>query len=185
MSELDEQSLIVAAQQDPQRFDQVYLRYVERIFSFAYRQTGSRELAQDITANTFEKALAHLGSYRWQGSSPAAWLYKIALNEVRKNYWKQRLLRPLRENDASPLDVEHVVQANEQAQALWAALGGLSSADRQLLSMRFFEDLSSAEVAQVLGCSLPNVYLRLHRALERLRKKMVRQKVEGVVYVPE
>jgi RNA polymerase sigma-70 factor (ECF subfamily) len=181
----DEHNLITAVQQDPQRFDQLYLRYVERIFAYAYRQTSSRELAQDITANTFEKALAHIGSYRPQGSSPAAWLYRIALNEVRKNYWKQHLLRPLREADASPLNVEQAVQANEQARALWAGLDGLSSADRQLLTLRFYEELSSAEVAQVLGCSTANVYLRLHRALARLRKQMDRQKEEGVVYVSE
>ncbi len=185
MPEPDEHSLITAAQQDPRCFDQFYQRYVERIFAYTYRQTGSRELAQDLTANTFEKALTHIGSYHWQGSSPAAWLYKIALNEVRKSYWKQRLLRPLREADASSLDVEATVHANEQARALWAALDCLSSADRQILTLRFFEDLSSAEVADVLGCSLPNVYLRLHRALERLRKQMDQHKVEGVVYVSE
>jgi RNA polymerase sigma-70 factor, ECF subfamily len=182
MPELDEQSLIIAAQKDPQCFGQFYLHYVERIFAFAYRQTGSRELAQDITANTFEKALAHLGNFHWQGSSPAAWLYKIALNEMRKNYWKQRLLGPLRESVASQVDVELAVQANEQTQALWAAMNRLSGADRQVLTLRFFEDLSSAEAAQVLGCSLPNVYLRLHRALGRLRKEMGNQKMEGVVY---
>ncbi len=156
-----------------------------RIFAFAFRQTGNRELAQDITASTFEKALAHLDGYRTQGSSPAAWLYKIALNEIRKNYWKQRLLCPLHETDASPMDVEGTVQASEQTQLLWAALSKLSNADRQLLILRFFEQLSSAEVADVLGCSLPNVYLRLHRALERLREQIERQRLEGVVYVSE
>ena len=185
MPDLDEQSLITAAQQDLQLFDQFYLRYVGRIFAFAFRQTGNRELAQDITASTFEKALAHLDGYRTQGSSPAAWLYKIALNEVRKNYWKQLLLRPLHERDASPMDVEGTVQASEQNQLLWAALSKLSNSDRQLLMLRFFDQLSSAEVADVLGCSLPNVYLRLHRALGRLRKQIDRQKVEGVVYVSE
>jgi len=130
MPDLDEQSLITAAQQDPQLFDQFYLRYVGRIFAFAFRQTGNRELAQDITASTFEKALAHLDGYRTQGSSPAAWLYKIALNEIRKNYWKQRLLCPLHETDASPMDVEGTVQASEQTQLLWAALSKLSNADR-------------------------------------------------------
>ena len=185
MPDLDEQSLITAAQQDPQLFGLFYLRYVERIFAFAFRQTGNHELAQDITASTFEKTLAHLDRYRIQGSSPAAWLYKIALNEVRKNYWKQRLLRPLRETDASPIDIESAVQASEQSQLLWAALSKLSNADRQLLTLRFFEQLSSAEVAEVLGCSLPNVYLRLHRALSRLREQIERQRVEGVAYVSE
>lgn len=185
MAELDEHSLITAAQQDQQLFGQFYLHYVGRIFAFAFRQTGNRELAQDITANTFEKALAHLDSYRPQGSSPAAWLYKIALNEIRKNYWKQRLLRPLRETDTSSMDVESAIQAGEQTRLLWDALSKLSNADRQLLMLRFFEQLSSAEVANILGCSLPNTYLRLHRALGRLRVQIERQRIEGVVYVSE
>ncbi|HNT26441.1 MAG TPA: RNA polymerase sigma factor [Anaerolineales bacterium] len=185
MPESDEHTLIAAAQQDPQHFDPFYRRYVPRIYAYAYRQTGSREVAEDITASTFEKALAHIDSYRPQGSSPAAWLYKIALNEIRKNYWKQRLLRPLHEADTSPVNVEQAVQAHEQTRVLWAALAHISQADRQLLTLRFFEELSSAEVANILGCSLPQLYLRLHRALKRLRKQIDHQAIEGVSYVSE
>jgi len=83
------------------------------------------------------------------------------------------------------VNVEQAVQAHEQTRVLWAALAYISQADRQLLTLRFFEELSSAEVANILGCSLPQLYLRLHRALKRLRKQIDHQAIEGVSYVSE
>jgi RNA polymerase sigma-70 factor (ECF subfamily) len=70
------------------------------------------------------------------------------------------------------MNVEASVQTSEQRDAVQAAFAHLSEGDQELLTLRFFEELSSAEVAEVLGCSVQNVYLRLHRALGRLRKQL-------------
>jgi RNA polymerase sigma-70 factor (ECF subfamily) len=67
---------------------------------------------------------------------------------------------------------ETAVVQREQQSYLHAALAQLSAKDRDIISLRYFEELSSEEVAEILGCSRQNVYLRLHRALGRLRQQL-------------
>jgi RNA polymerase sigma-70 factor, ECF subfamily len=172
MPKCEEERLVERAQQDPQAFGVLYDRYVDRIFTFAWRQTADEALAKDVTATTFEKALRHLRRYQWQGNSFCAWLYRIARNEISQHYRRQRFLAPLRGWLLSDLNVEKSVQRQERKDALHRALARLSPADREVINLRFFEELTSAEVAEILGCSSANVYVRLHRALGRLRREL-------------
>jgi RNA polymerase sigma-70 factor (ECF subfamily) len=169
----DEQRLVELACQDSQAFGALYDRYVDRIYAYAARQSnGDATLAQDITAATFEKALRHLQRYRWQGVSFCAWLYRIARNELIQHHRRQRFLAPFSNWQASEARVEKAAQANEQRDELHEALSRLPAKDREVITLRFFEELSSAEVAEVLNCSTSQVYLRLHRALGRLRQEL-------------
>src|SRR5690349_13389379 len=75
-AELDaERRLVEAAQADPARFGELYERYVDAIYSFSYHQTGSHQQAEEVTAETFERALKHLPRYRWRGVPYSALLY--------------------------------------------------------------------------------------------------------------
>lgn len=82
---------------------------------------------------------------------------------------------------------ETIVQARERQDLLLQALYRLAERDREILLLRFFEELSSEEVAQVLGCSTDNVYVRLHRALGRLRRllEQTEHQPEVMHYVSE
>lgn len=167
----DENILIERAKNDPQAFAALYDRYVERIYAYAYRKTGGDEIwAQDITSATFEKALRHLRQFRWQGKSFVAWLYTIARNEAVRTYRETARSAPLAVDLAASLDVEQTVDQRQREARLLSALGKLAEPDREILTLRFFESLSSSEVAEVLDISVQNVYVRLHRALERLRQ---------------
>ena len=188
MTDVDEKALVEQAKRDPQAFGALYDRYVERIYAFAYRRTQDEAAAEDMTSVTFEKALRHIRSYRWQGVSFGAWLYRIARNEVVQHHRRRRFTLPLLQWHVSETNVEASVQTSEQRDAVQAAFARLSEGDQEVLTLRFFEELSSAEVAEVLGCSVQNVYLRLHRALGRLRKHLeaVIDKMEGEeVYVSQ
>lgn len=167
-----EDALIEQARLDPQAFGVLYDRYVDRIYAYTLRQTADRALAQDITAATFENALRALQRQPWRGGSFCAWLYRIARNELIRHHRLQNRFSPLRADYPSETDVEGSVARDHQQQALRSALARLSAVDREVLSLRFFEGLASAEVGEILGCSVQNVYLRLHRALERLRRQL-------------
>jgi RNA polymerase sigma-70 factor (ECF subfamily) len=169
VTEPDERALVQKAQRDRQAFGVLYDRYFTRIYQFVYRRTGDEALTQDITSATFEKALANLWRFRWQGVSFGAWLYRIARNELAQHYRRARRTRPLL---SWHLADAQALPPNGHQDALNTAFAKLSDADRELLTLRFFEDLESAEVAAILGCSVPNVYVRLHRALQRLRREM-------------
>jgi RNA polymerase sigma-70 factor (ECF subfamily) len=170
----DEADLIRRAQRDVRAFGPLYDRYVGRIYAFAYRRTGEAALAQDVTSATFEKALKNLPRFRWQGVGFGAWLYRIARNEIAQAYRRARAAGPLLEWHVLDETIAGNGHRDGAHDALHAAFAALPDSDRELLTLRFFEDLSSRELAEVLGCSVNNVYVRVHRALQRLRAELER-----------
>ncbi|MEZ4683998.1 MAG: sigma-70 family RNA polymerase sigma factor [Caldilineaceae bacterium] len=168
MSTQSESELIERAKRDPEAFAQLYDTYVDRIYLFVRRRALEESVAEDITALTFEKALRALPAYQSKGAGFCAWLYRIARNELVSHLRRQRRFTFLHPNQASPLNLDWLVEHNEELAELRTALGKLSATDQELLGLRFFEELSNAEIAEVLGCAVDNVYVRLHRALKRL-----------------
>src|SRR5260221_14403300 len=97
----DERGLVEAAQKDGARFGELYERYVDAIYSFSSHHTGSHQQAEEVTAETFERALKHLPGYRWRGVPYGALLYRIAASVVSR----QRRRAPFLElRDAQPAD---------------------------------------------------------------------------------
>lgn len=174
---IDDQLLVSDAQANPQAFAALYDRYVDRIYTYVYRQMKDEALTQDVVSTTFEKALRNIGKFEWQGKSVVAWLYRIARNEVAQYYRRQRFITPWKqwhENRATTETriTETAVATHERKTQLHQAINRLSKKDRDILTLRFFDELNSDEIAQILGCSVDNVYVRLHRALKRLRQHL-------------
>lgn len=173
--EPDDEQLILQAKQDPPAFGALYDKYSYRIYRYIYRQVSDETLANDITSITFEKAMRGLPGYEWQNKSFCAWLYRIARNEIIRDSYKRRLLAPfrfLKETSTEKRSLELYIQRHEQYQEIQQALNKLSDKDRELISLRFFEELSAKEVGEVLNMSTTNVYVSLHRALKRLKATM-------------
>ena len=78
----DERWLVEQARSAPDAFATLYRLYLPKIHAFAYRRTSSRELAEDITAATFERAYRQLDRFEWRGGGFGAWLFRIAANEL-------------------------------------------------------------------------------------------------------
>ncbi len=174
--------LVERAKHDPAAFGALYDRHVARIYSYAMREVRNVEVAQDVTATTFEKALRSLHRFHMREMGFAPWLYRIARNEIAQLRRRDGRFRPLnpeeeesatsalfadRPNERRPLESSLV--DGERDRSLYAALAQLDDADRELLGLRFIEQLPTEDVAQILSCSRDNVYVRLHRALKRLR----------------
>ncbi len=87
----DERLLIEAAQSDPRRFAELYERHFERVYAFVARRARGRAEAEDLTAEVFHHALAHLGRFEWRGVPFVAWLLRIARNAVADRW--QRVAR--------------------------------------------------------------------------------------------
>jgi RNA polymerase sigma-70 factor (ECF subfamily) len=177
----DEAALVERARDDPAAFGALYDRYVDRIYGYALRETRDVATAQDVTAATFEKALRHIRRFRRGEMGLAPWLYRIARNEIAQHFRRDRRLSPLApgdEDDATggadaggweSRPIESAVLSGERDRDLRDALSRLSEADRDILTLRFLEQLPTEDVAHILDCSRDNVYVRLHRALGRLR----------------
>jgi RNA polymerase sigma-70 factor (ECF subfamily) len=177
----DEQMLVQRAQQDLREFASLYDRYAERIYAYAQRELQDVALAQDVVSATFEKALKNLPYYRWRGTSFGAWLYKIARNEMMMHHRRYKWHLPLLDRLISPQNVEQIVQMQQQQDEVAWAMMRLSSRDQELLRLRYYEDLSSAEIGEVLNKSPRTVRVALHRALKRLRKQMEKQARQEVM----
>jgi RNA polymerase sigma-70 factor, ECF subfamily len=172
MDNSEEQSLVNQARSDPQAFAALYDRYVQRIYQYALRRSGDRTAAEDITSATFEKALTHLRKYGWKGESYLAWLYRIAYQQMIQNHRRNHRYVSLPPEQTADINVEGQTQDNLDRQALLRAYYKLSPDDQEVLALRLFDRLSGAQAAEVLDCSPQNIYMRLHRALERLRRQL-------------
>lgn len=179
----DEELLVQQAQHNPRNFGVLYDRYIDRIYAYTLRETANPAVAEDIVSATFEKALDNLAAYRWRGTSFGAWLYKIARNEMRMYWRKQKWTIPLVDRFKVPSTVEQQAHLSQQKDALDVALAQLSKRDQEVLRLSYFEELSHPEIAEILGCSNRNVAVRLHRALHRLRKQMDQQTQEALLNV--
>lgn len=171
---MDEKEWVRQAQQDASAFGRIYDHYIDRIFRYVYRDVQDEAVAQDITATTFEKALQGIARFQWRDAPFSAWLYAIARNEIHKQRRRQKWLVPLRwfTNKRSAFDVEHVISLSEQQRQLYVMLDRLSPRDRDVIVLRKLEGFSAEEVATILNCPKDDVYVRLSRAMKRLRQQL-------------
>lgn len=162
---------IAAAKQDPARFAPLYERYFADIFRFILRRTGHRDLTSDLSQQTFLKAMLALSKYEPRGLPFRAWLYRIALNEVRMHWRKRKeVLVDMSYGDVKGLSEEMGLPMDEsEMKSLAHALGRLDEERARLIELRYMDGMSFAELGQVLGIGEDAAKMRTHRALGILR----------------
>jgi len=183
LSQLDERALAADASQDPAAFTELYRRYLPRIHAFAYRRCQSRDLAEDITAATFERAYRMLPGFEWRGGGFGAWLFRIASNEIADHY--RRHNRPFSERGQLALshlaestvldDVERIDVGDSEHLSLVAALDTLPARYQEAISLRYLAGLGHEEAAAAMGVTKPVMAVTLSRALKALRKALAKQ----------
>jgi RNA polymerase sigma-70 factor (ECF subfamily) len=163
-----------AAQADRHAFAALYRRYLDGVYSYAFYQLGDHHDAEDATERTFLAALRAIGSYRDEGASFRAWLFRIARNTV-ANAHRSRARRrtepidlTLTDPPAPEADPAGLAERAEDARRVRAALAQLPDERRQVVVLRFADGLSAREIGQVLDRSEGAVRVLLHRALRDL-----------------
>lgn len=180
----DERALVEAARQDPGAFATLYRRYVERIHAYAYRRSGSRAIAEDVTSTTFEKALRGLDRYRWREPGIGPWLFRIASNELvdvhRRQDRQDRVTeRLLHQREAVSTPEDDVVRDD----AVRAALDRIAPRYQRALTLRYLADLSNEEAAAAMGLSRATMAVVVHRAGAALRRVIEQDRRAGVTHV--
>jgi len=165
--EQDERALIEAAQADPACFLALYDRYFHRVYAFAARRAASRAVAEDVTSEVFEQALANLGRFEWRGVPFVAWLLRIAANAL-ADRWRQSQ----RDAFEAPPDVPSAREAEEleRRAMVFQLVERLPALQRRVIELRFVEEKSLKDVARALDRSEGAVKQLQLRALENLRK---------------
>lgn len=140
---------------------------------FAYR-TGSREIAEDLTQTTFERALRAWDRFDPERASAWTWLLAIARNLLVDHYRREGAVRsePLADGEAADLQLGAAPGTEPGlglSADLEAALADLGERERELIALRFGGDLSGPEIAELTGLTLANVQQILSRSLRKLR----------------
>ena len=169
-------------------FEQVYDTYFEAVFRYILHRVANVAEAEDLTSQTFFKALKGRWKFRWTGVPVSAWLYRIASNEVnahmrggggRNNANLDRLspslVSPDGQADRELLDAERELAQHGVFLALNSSLRGLKPKQQTLIVLRYFEQKTFAEMAQILGKREGAVTMATHRALQKLKDHMEKQ----------
>lgn len=160
-------------------FEAIFRRYERRVFNMAARMTGNRDDAEDIKQEAFIKAHKAIGSFR--GGKFSTWLFKIAANlcldRARRKMNKITSSEGLVEqvdwrNAEDDTDPEYVLLREEFSRAVRTVLATIPPHYRILLVLRHIDDMSYEEIAEVIGCSVNALGVRLHRAREVFRERI-------------
>jgi RNA polymerase sigma-70 factor, ECF subfamily len=167
---------------DSEAFGLLYDHYQSSVYRFLFYRTRSVQLAEDLTSETFFRALRSMNNFRWQGKDFGAWLMTIARNLATDHFKAGRTRLELTTEDMSAHDdategPEATVLAGLTNEILLAALKSLPDEQRDCLIMRFLQGMSIAETAAVLGRSdgaIKQLQLRGVRNLAKLMPEGIR-----------
>lgn len=158
---------------DVAAFGEIYDTHVDSVYRYLLYRVREPSDAEDLTSEVFTRAFANIHRYRWQGKSFLAWLYTIARNAVTD---RRRRDRPTVELDNAyglaaegPTAHDRAV-LGEEVDALRGAVKHLTGEQQEVLMLRFIENMSSREVATILGKNEGAIRALQFRALGRLRK---------------
>ncbi|MBN8702283.1 MAG: sigma-70 family RNA polymerase sigma factor [Bacteroidetes bacterium] len=172
---LKEYELVKRAQENIHCFSELYNKFHYSIFSYVYKKIKNKDVAADITSLVFEKAMRNLNSYAFKGVPFAAWLYRIAFNEVVMYFRKsdKKYLIDANANDLTFLGNEVVdFEKEEKIKCLLASINKQSEEDQKLIQLRFFEELSFFKIAEIIGTTENNAKVKVFRIIAKIRNEL-------------
>jgi RNA polymerase sigma-70 factor (ECF subfamily) len=179
-----EQAAIVA-----DGFDALVQQHQKRVYRVVYLLVRDADAADTLTQECFLRAYQKLAGFRGECRIDT-WLLRIAVNLAkdhaknrRASFWRKLIgLDDTDDGNGVPVQVhahdpspEQVLLAREEMQAVWSAVDSLSAQQRTIFLLRFTEEMSLAEIAEVLSLRVGSVKAQLSRATGSLRKKMREQ----------
>src|SRR5947209_13865088 len=168
-----------ACQGDQEAFRLIFERYSRPVISFIYDQVGDRELADELTQETFVRAYRGLKSLRKE-TKLSTWLFGIA-----KNVARESLRARIRQNQHIDLDDQQVLDLSDQSpvpssqlldkefnDVVQRSLASLDEDKRLVFTLKIFHQCSYEEIAEITGFSIPKLKTDLHRARAEMRQRV-------------
>jgi RNA polymerase sigma-70 factor (ECF subfamily) len=178
-AEAEEQRALLdkASRADPEALGALYDEYSPRIYSYIYHRIGQAELAEDLTGQVFMRMLEAIRNGRPWRTSFSGWLYRIAHNLVIDHYRRRRRASFVDIDETPQIaatvgDPLRAAEARLDSKRLQVALGKLTEEQAQVITLRFMENLSIAEVAEIMGKTEGAIKALQYRAVLALRRVM-------------
>ncbi len=175
-----DRSAVDAARREPRQFEALYRKYVGQVYSFALYELRDHHAAEDVTEHVFLRALAGLSRFEERGegerSTFRVWLFQIARRAIsnERRRARRRLEAPLEVAEAVSAgdDPATVAAQRETALRAWDAVQRLPAERRRAVVLRFVEEMTTREIAGVLGRSEGAVRVLMHRALRTVADEL-------------
>jgi RNA polymerase sigma-70 factor (ECF subfamily) len=167
---------------DTTRFYDLYQAHCRRIFSLCFRMIRDRELAEDLTQETFLIVFRRIGTFRGE-SAFSTWLHRLAVNVVFMHLRQQKSritevpYEEINPEDQSPMEtrgeIDRVLSSADNRIVLERAIDQLPPGYRLVFVLHDIEGYEHREIAELLGCSLGNTKSQLHKARLKLRRLLL------------
>ena len=177
----EEKDTIECCRRDPTAFGRIYEAHFDRVFAYLLHRVGDVAVAEDLTAQTFLRAIERLWQFRWRGISIANWLFRLATNEANAHFRRVKrqerdLADPAVQSLRSPAAELERAQAEVEKCRLFRELhdeiSRMRPTDQTLLVLRYFEQTSYRDMAAILGQREGTLRMKTKRALDRLRESL-------------
>lgn len=171
-----EEELVYAAQENRKAFMKIYDMHFKQIYNYVYYRTFNINTAEEITSQTFLKALENIKGFEYRNIPIIIWLYKIASNNLADFYRKDHRTVELTEDppavDKESWPEEVLVNKTEKEQLI-CYLKTIPSSQQQAIVLRYLQDLPYKEIAEILDKTEGSIKQLLYRGLQNLRKRMM------------
>ena len=184
MTQEEEQLIVKEAKTNNESFVKLYDYYYSKILGYCFRRTLDLNLSKDLTSETFLKAFTGIGKYQWRGIPFSSWLFRIASNEMnmldRKRKYSPESLTSLKESgvfeiaDKASLDeekneLEKQLQQSKDFINIQQKLLLLPVKYQEVVSLKYFEEKSIKEIAEILQIKDGTIKSLLSRGIEKLK----------------
>lgn len=176
-----EEQLVEAARTlDDEVWAEIYRRHAPQVYGYIYFRLRDQHAAEDLAADVFVKAIAGIGGYVWRGTPLLAWLYRIAHN-VTADHRKSAARRAQHAALGEPGEIEDrddALGAFERTADMMRAIAALTEEQQQVIVLRFYQGMSTAQVAVVVGKPESAVKALQARGLRSLRRMLTADGLE-------
>lgn len=152
-----------------EEFEELFDEHAPGLLAFLVYRTGDRTLAEDVLADTFERALRARRRFDPRRASRKTWLYSIALNRLRDQLRRGEAETRAYQRVAVPAPEDTALADLERRDELAAAMARLSPEEKEAVALRYGADLTVPEIARLTGQSLSTAEGRVYRGLRKLR----------------
>jgi RNA polymerase sigma-70 factor (ECF subfamily) len=183
-----EKAILEDSRSNPAVFGLIFDKYYGKLFGYTLKRVGRVEIAEDIVSEVFFKAVKSVSKFRWQNISVSSWLYKITMNEIkmwfRKKsnfHWSLEVLQeevgfePVGEVDLEEeaTKLQEQLESEELFKNVCEVVQQLPLKYQEVISLRFFEEKTTVEIAEILGKREGTVRSLLSRGIGKLRSQFI------------
>ncbi len=172
MPEITDNILVARTREDLQNFSEIYEKYVNKIFRYFATRTADKQLAEDLTSDTFFKALNNFDKYKNDLGTFSSWLFRIGHN-LMIDYFRKKKTDPLEDFDQMPSKekLEEETHVKLIAEEIYKLLADFDKEEKEIFLLKITSQLKFKEIAEITGKSENTIKTKYFRTLKKLKGK--------------